>query len=176
MSANWSCPSSQRGWSLAQAAQGSGGDAIPGGISKRCRWGTWGHGSVLASAVWGSQFDTMTLQLFPNLNNPLIPEPAAMYTHIKRRGRLSSQVSSCHKGTLRRHHVPECSAKSAGIAQPWLGPLQKSHSLVLSPEQTLVFLLHLQQPVFQQFYLSLWQVALGLLQDEKNSSAKQCCV
>lgn len=59
----------------------------------------------------------------------------------------------------------------------FLGALsQKSHSLVLSPEQTLVFLLHLQQPVFQQFYLSLWQVPLGLLQDDTNSSAKQCCV
>lgn len=56
------------------------------------------------------------------------------------------------------------------------GTFQKSHSLLLSPEQILVFLLHSQQPVFQQFYLSLWQVALGLLQDHTNSSAKQSCV
>lgn len=58
---------------------------------------------------------------------------------------------------------------SPGFLEPLF---QKSHSLVLSPEQTLVFLLHLQQ----QFYLSLWQVPLGLLQDDTNSSAKQCCV
>jgi len=53
---------------LEQAAQGSGGVSIPGGVEKTCRCGTLGHG-LAGMVVLGWQLDLMTLEVFSNLNH-----------------------------------------------------------------------------------------------------------
>jgi len=56
---------------LAQAAQGSGGVPIPGGVQKRCGCGPWGHGwAGMVGLGW--RLDLMILEVFSNLNDSLI--------------------------------------------------------------------------------------------------------
>jgi len=54
-----------------QAAQGSGGVIIPGGVQKTCRCGTSGHG-LAGMVVLGGQLDLMILEVFSNLNDFMI--------------------------------------------------------------------------------------------------------
>jgi len=56
---------------LEQAAQGSGGVAIPGGIQKMCRYGTSGHG-LAGMVVMGWQLDLIILEVFSNLNDSML--------------------------------------------------------------------------------------------------------
>jgi len=51
---------------LEQAAQGSGGVTIPGGVQKMCRYGTSGHG-LAGMVVLGWWLDLMILEVFSNL-------------------------------------------------------------------------------------------------------------
>jgi len=52
---------------LDQAAQGSGGVPIPGGIQKMCRCGASGHG-LAGMVVLGGLLDLMFVEVFSNLN------------------------------------------------------------------------------------------------------------
>ena len=61
----------ESGQALEQAAQGSGGVTIPGGVQKACRCGTSGYGLV-SMVVLGGWLDLMILEIFSNLNNPMI--------------------------------------------------------------------------------------------------------
>jgi len=61
----------ESGQALEQAAQGSSGVTIPGGVQKMCRCGTSGHG-LAAMVVTGWQLDLMILEVFSNLNDPMI--------------------------------------------------------------------------------------------------------
>jgi len=66
------CLCCKSGQALAQAAQGSGGVPIPGGVQKLCGCGPWGHG--LAGMVGlGWWLDLMVLEDFSNLNDSVIP-------------------------------------------------------------------------------------------------------
>jgi len=56
---------------LDQAAQGSGGVPIPGGVQKLCGCGTWGHGLV-GMVVFGWWLDLMILEVFSSLNDSMI--------------------------------------------------------------------------------------------------------
>jgi len=56
---------------LEQAAQGSGGITIPGGVKKTCRCGTSGHGSA-GMVVLGWRLEMMILEVFSNLNTSMI--------------------------------------------------------------------------------------------------------
>jgi len=56
---------------LEQAAQGSGGVAIPGGVQKMCRCGTWGHG-LAGMVVLGWWMDLLILEVFSSLNDSVI--------------------------------------------------------------------------------------------------------
>jgi len=56
---------------LEQAAQGSGGVPIPGGVQKTCRCGTWGHGLV-GMVVLGGSWDLVILEVCSNLNDSVI--------------------------------------------------------------------------------------------------------
>jgi len=56
---------------LEQAAQGSGGVPIPGGVQKTCRCGTSGHG-LAGMGVLGWRLDVMILEIFSNLNDSMI--------------------------------------------------------------------------------------------------------
>jgi len=49
-----------------QAAQGSGGVLIPGGVQKTCRCGTWGDG-LAGMGVLGGRLDLMILEVFSDL-------------------------------------------------------------------------------------------------------------
>jgi len=51
---------------LEQAAQGSGGVTIPGGVQKKCRCGTMGYG-LAGMVVLGGWLDSMILEVFSNL-------------------------------------------------------------------------------------------------------------
>jgi len=51
---------------LEQAAQGSGGVTIPGGVRKTYRCGTSGYG-LAGVVVLGGWLDLMLLEVFPNL-------------------------------------------------------------------------------------------------------------
>ena len=57
---------------LAQAAQGSGGVPIPGGVQKTRGCGTSGHGLV-GMVVLGRQLDFVILEVASNLNGSTIP-------------------------------------------------------------------------------------------------------
>ena len=59
------------GQALDQAAQGSGGVTIPGGVQKPSGCGPLGHG-LTGMAVLGWWWDLMILEVFSNLNNPMI--------------------------------------------------------------------------------------------------------
>ena len=59
------------GQALVEAAQGSGGVAIPGGVQKMCRYSTSGHG-LAGMVVLGWWLDLMILEVFSNLNNSMI--------------------------------------------------------------------------------------------------------
>jgi len=56
---------------LEQAAQGSGGVTIPGGVQKTCKFGTSGHGFV-GMVVLGGWLDLMIQEVFSNLNDSMI--------------------------------------------------------------------------------------------------------
>jgi len=56
---------------LAQAAQGSGGVPIPGGVQKTRGCGTWGHG-LADMGVLGGWLDSMILKVFSSLNDSVI--------------------------------------------------------------------------------------------------------
>ena len=56
---------------MEQAAQGSGGVPIPGGVQKMCRHGTLGHGLV-GVVMLGWQLDLMILEVFSNLNDSVM--------------------------------------------------------------------------------------------------------
>jgi len=56
---------------LEQAAQGSGGVTIPGGVQKMCRYGTSGHG-LAGMVLLGGWLDLMILEVFSNLNDSMI--------------------------------------------------------------------------------------------------------
>jgi len=58
-------------------------------------WFSGGLGSVMFT------LDSMILKVFSNLNDSMIPEPAAIHIHINRMERLGFQVSICHQGDLR---------------------------------------------------------------------------
>jgi len=53
---------------LEQAAQGSGGVTIPGGVRKPCRCGILGHGLV-GMVVLGGWLDLMILEVSSNLGD-----------------------------------------------------------------------------------------------------------
>jgi len=59
------------GRALEQAAQGSGGITIPGGVQKMCRSGSSGHGWA-GMVVLGWRLDLMILEVFSNLNDSMI--------------------------------------------------------------------------------------------------------
>ena len=61
----------ESGQTLEQAAQGSGGVTIPGGVQITCRCGTSGHG-LAGLVVLGSRFELMILEAFSNLNDSVI--------------------------------------------------------------------------------------------------------
>jgi len=63
---------------LEQAAQGSDGVIIPGGVQKTCRCGTLGYGLV-GMVVFGWQLDFMILEVFSNLlfyDSTIVSSPA----------------------------------------------------------------------------------------------------
>jgi len=53
---------------VAQAAQGSGGVTIPGGVQEPYRYGTEGYGLV-DTVVMGCQLNELILEVFSNLND-----------------------------------------------------------------------------------------------------------
>jgi len=59
------------GQALDQAAQGSGGVPIPGGVQKTCGWGTSRHG-LAGIVVLGWRLTLMILEVFSNLNDSVI--------------------------------------------------------------------------------------------------------
>ena len=56
---------------LDQAAQGSGGVPIPGGVQKTRRYGTSGHG-LSGMGLLGGWLDLMILEVFSSLNDSMI--------------------------------------------------------------------------------------------------------
>ena len=65
----------ESGQALGQAAQGSGGVPIPGGVQTPSGCGTWGHG-LAAMVVLGWQLGLMTLDVFSNLNDSMSQQKA----------------------------------------------------------------------------------------------------
>jgi len=61
------------GQALESAAQGSGAVPIPGGVQKKCRCGTLGHGLAGVGVL-----DLMVLEVFSNLNDSRIDEKLDM--------------------------------------------------------------------------------------------------
>jgi len=57
---------------LAQAAQGSGGVPIPGGVQTPCGCGPWGQGSAGMVGL-GWWLDLMISEVFSNLSDSMIP-------------------------------------------------------------------------------------------------------
>jgi len=60
----------ESGQTLDQAAQGSGGVPIPGGVQKPCGCGTWGQG-LAGMGVLGWRLELMILEVFSNLHDPM---------------------------------------------------------------------------------------------------------
>ena len=56
----------ESGQACDQAAQGSGGVPILGGVQKTCRCGTWGRG-LAGTVVLGGWLDLLILEVFSNL-------------------------------------------------------------------------------------------------------------
>ena len=67
-----------RGQALEQAAQGSGGVTISGGVQKTRRYGTSGYG-LAGTVVLGWWLDLMILEVFCNLNDSMILKPPCMW-------------------------------------------------------------------------------------------------
>jgi len=64
---------------LEQAAQGSGGVIVPGGVQKACKYGTSGHGLV-GMVVMGQWLNLMILKVFSNRNDSMILFYDSMWT------------------------------------------------------------------------------------------------
>jgi len=67
------CLHEKSGQALAQAAQGSGGVPIPGGIKKPCGCGAWGQGLVGMVVLGGWLDDSIILEVFSKLNDSMTP-------------------------------------------------------------------------------------------------------
>ena len=69
------------GQALDQAAQGSGGVPIPGGVQKPCGCGTWGHG-LASMVVLGCRLHLMILEVFSNLSDSIILSNGCSWSHF----------------------------------------------------------------------------------------------
>ena len=98
-----------------RAAQGSGGVTIPGGVQKRCGYGTSGHG-LAGIVVMGWQLDLMILEVFSNLNDSVILWKAGLQHRHESSLHINPELldgarSPCHSLLgLGQLHIPESSA------------------------------------------------------------------